>query len=94
MLNMDKFVVTFQTACRLKAAGFPQPELEKGQYWYDAQGKLFTLLFYASGPKFWGIFYWESEALKQELPTEMIFAAGYADITGNDIESIAEATMS
>lgn len=27
-------VTTFETAARLKAAGFPQPEIKVGQFWY------------------------------------------------------------
>jgi len=30
--------VTFETAVRLKEAGFPQPEPEERQFWYSQQG--------------------------------------------------------
>lgn len=36
---MQNFV-SFETAKRLKQAGFPQPEYETGQFWYGDTGKL------------------------------------------------------
>lgn len=33
MTNMD--ITTYQTAKRLKEAGFPQPEFQTGQLWYN-----------------------------------------------------------
>lgn len=39
-----KNVTTHETASRLKAAGFPQPEPEAGQFWYDSPGRAFTVL--------------------------------------------------
>lgn len=38
-----KDVVTFETAKALKEAGFPQPEPENGQFWYDAEQDLGVL---------------------------------------------------
>lgn len=35
-----KNIVTFDTARRLKEAGFPQPEPEAGQFWYTVDRKL------------------------------------------------------
>lgn len=35
-----KNVVTFETACRLKEAGFPQPEFSIGQFWYNLAGAI------------------------------------------------------
>lgn len=35
-----KNVVTFETAKRLKEAGFPQPNFETGQFWYNDLGAL------------------------------------------------------
>lgn len=32
--------VTFETAARLKEAGFPQPEPQPGQFWYRQSGQL------------------------------------------------------
>ena len=34
-----KNIVTFETAQRLKEAGFPQPEPERGQVWYNETGE-------------------------------------------------------
>lgn len=33
-----KHVTTPETARKLKAAGFPQPKFELGQFWYDSDG--------------------------------------------------------
>lgn len=33
-------VTTFETAQRLKAAGFPQPEIKVGQFWYNPDREL------------------------------------------------------
>lgn len=35
-----KNIVIFETAKRLKEAGFPQPEFEFGQFWYAPNGNL------------------------------------------------------
>ena len=35
--NMNNFV-SYETALRLRDAGFPQPEPEAGQFWYDPYG--------------------------------------------------------
>lgn len=35
-----KNVVTFETALRLKEAGFPQPNFATGQFWYNDLGAL------------------------------------------------------
>lgn len=37
-------VVTFETAKRLKEAGFPQPEICLNQGWYDQSGKLYRII--------------------------------------------------
>lgn len=36
-----KHIVSFETAKALKAAGYPQPEFETGQLWYNWNGGLF-----------------------------------------------------
>ena len=36
-----KHIVSFETAKALKEAGYPQPEFEAGQFWYDLDGTLF-----------------------------------------------------
>ena len=36
--------VGFETALALKAAGFPQPELEPGQFWYNEIGQLHIMI--------------------------------------------------
>jgi len=36
-----KNIVTFETAQRLKEAGFPQPNWSFGQYWYNKHSALF-----------------------------------------------------
>jgi hypothetical protein len=38
-----KDTVTFETAVRLKEAGFPQPTPEAGQWWYNPNGILFVV---------------------------------------------------
>lgn len=38
-----KDIVTFETAVRLKEAGFPQPTPEAGQWWYNPNGILFVV---------------------------------------------------
>jgi hypothetical protein len=35
-----KNIVSFETAQRLKEAGFPQPKPEMGQFWFDKKGNL------------------------------------------------------
>lgn len=40
-----KNVTTHETSLRLKAAGFPQPEPEAGQFWYDDSGVLVCIGF-------------------------------------------------
>lgn len=42
-------VTTPETSARLKAAGFPQPEYEKGQFWYDEDGNLFLVFGFKNG---------------------------------------------
>lgn len=37
-------IVTFETAKRLKDAGFPQPAPAFGQFWYDDRGVLFFVV--------------------------------------------------
>lgn len=39
-------IVNFETAVRLKGAGFPQPEIaQKGQFWYDQKGSVQIIYF-------------------------------------------------
>lgn len=38
--NWNINIVTFETAKRLKEAGFPQPELHDEQFWYNEQGNI------------------------------------------------------
>lgn len=52
-----KNIVTFETAQRLKEAGFPQPEPERGQVWYNDTGANYLItntggvgVYYACGP--------------------------------------------
>lgn len=40
-----KNVVSFETAKALKAAGFPQPEPEVGQFWYNDEGNFFIVCY-------------------------------------------------
>ena len=40
-----KNVTTHETSLRLKAAGFPQPQPEVGQFWYDDSGVLVCIGF-------------------------------------------------
>ncbi len=39
-----KNITTFETARALKEVGFPQPEPEAGQVWYDKDGERFVCL--------------------------------------------------
>lgn len=43
-----KNTVSFETASRLKAAGFPQPEPESGQVWHHKDGSIFIIVFNGS----------------------------------------------
>lgn len=40
-----KNIVSFETAKRLRSAGFPQPKPEAGQFWFDPYGDLYIALF-------------------------------------------------
>ena len=44
-----KNVVSFETARRLKEAGFPQPEPEFGQLWHELQDQCYVLGYSAEG---------------------------------------------
>ena len=39
-------IVSFQTANQLKEAGYPQPELMQGQFWYGVFGRLSMVMDY------------------------------------------------
>ena len=39
-----KNIVTFETAARIKAAGFPQPSPEPGQVWYNTFGAPYLII--------------------------------------------------
>lgn len=57
-------IVTFETAKKLKEAGFPQPEPNTGQFWYDKEGDILIVsekktdcgFFYGRYPNDSGIF--------------------------------------
>ena len=38
-----KDITTFETAVRLKEAGFPQPTPQPGQFWYDGDKELYVI---------------------------------------------------
>ena len=46
-----KDIVSYETAQRLKEAGFPQPKLSIGQNWYDQSGKLWRVTKWAESSK-------------------------------------------
>ncbi len=77
-------IVTFETAQRLKEAGFPQPEPQSGQFWYNPEFGLFVV-----GPLFgengWYriVFYLnEGRAFNKEMHflPECVFAPTTTDI--------------
>lgn len=72
--------VTFETAKRLKEAGFPQPEFAVGQYWYDIDGEAFWVKCDAS-PHIHGEWVGDDHSGFVEIPHgEEVFAPTATDI--------------
>lgn len=75
-----KNVVSFETAVRLKEAGFPQPQPEFGQVWYLGEGASFIVYMVNEHGYVFGMYGDGLKAVIGRLPKELIFAPTATDI--------------
>lgn len=66
---MLKYLVSYETAKMLAFKGFPQPDFEKGQFWYTSNDKLVVTVSYANDM---GELQWRCALLNSLLKTTII----------------------
>lgn len=80
MESTDMNIVSFETAVKLKEAGFPQPEPEVGQMWYDNGGNAYVIFYRRAYSVFAAPIDWGYGVTRKFDVKKCTFAPGPAEI--------------